>query len=133
LNPEPVRGWLLLLSRILIVYEPLALALSLSTILPTISVRGAAVGIALAARVVVAGLSVAAGLAIRDLRPHGLTLARAALVASAAFGLLALNTRILPSNRIPSDDLLYSAALVAHHGAWLVYLQRSRQVRNLFG
>jgi hypothetical protein len=34
---------------------------------------------------------------------------------------------------MPSDDLLYSAALVAHHGAWLVYLQRSRQVRNLFG
>jgi hypothetical protein len=125
-------GWLLLLSRILIIYEPLVLALSLSTVLPMIVVRGWLVLAAVIARVVVAGLSVAAGLAIRDARPHGLTLARIALLASGAMGLILLNTRILPSNRMPSDDLLYSAALVAHHGAWLAYLQRSRQVRGLF-
>ena len=65
-------------------------------------------------------------------RPHGVTLARAALVASGAMGLVLLNTRILPSNRMPGDDVLYSLVLVAHHGAWLIYLHRSRQVRRLF-
>jgi hypothetical protein len=125
-------GWLMLLSRILIVYEPLVLALSLSTLLPMIAVRGPLVIAAVVVRVLVAGLSVAAGLALRDLRPHGRTLAMAALLSSAAAGLIILNTRILPSNRVPSDDLLYSALLVAHHGAWLVYLWRSPRVRGLF-
>jgi hypothetical protein len=125
-------GWLLLLSRILIIYEPIILALSLSTLLPTLTVRGGVVAVVVVARVLVAGLSVAAGLAIRDLRPHGRTLATAALLSSAAMGLIILNTRILPSNRVPSDDLLYSAVLAAHHGAWLVYLWRSPRVRALF-
>jgi hypothetical protein len=126
-------GWITLLSRILLIYEPLTLALSLSTLLPTIAVRGGLVLAAVMVRLLVAGLSVAAGLALRDRRPHGAVLARAALVASAAVGLIILNTRILPSNRVPSDDLFYSALLVAHHGAWLVYLSRSRRVRELFG
>lgn len=43
-----------------------------------------------------------------------------------------LDARLLPSNRMPQDDLLYTAALLAHNGAWLVYLQRSPQVRGLF-
>jgi hypothetical protein len=122
----------MLLSRILLVYEPLVLALSLSTLLPMIAIRGPLVIAAVVVRVLVAGLSVAAGLALRDLRPHGRTLTTAALLSSAAVGLIILNTRILPSNRVPSDDLLYSAVLVAHHGAWLVYLWRSPRVRGLF-
>jgi hypothetical protein len=130
-NSEP-RGWLRLLCRILIVYEPVVLALSLAPVLGSIALRGWLVAAALILRVLVAGLSVAAGLALWHLRPHGVTLARAALVAGGAVGLLFLNTRILPSDRMPGDDLLYSAALVAHHGAWLVYLARSPQVRRLF-
>ena len=58
----------------------------------------------LVARLLVAALGVAAGLALRDVRPHGVALARAALIASAAMGLLVLNTRVLPSNRMPGDD-----------------------------
>ena len=125
-------GWLMLLSRILLVYEPLALALSLSTLLPMIAIRGPLVIAVVVVRVMVAGLSVAAGLALRDLRPHGRTLATAALLSGGVMGLIILNTRILPSNRVPSDDLLYSAVLVAHHGAWLLYLWRSSRVRGLF-
>jgi hypothetical protein len=130
-DPRP-SGWLFLLCRILIVYEPTLLALTIAPIISSITVRGWLVAGALIARVLVAGLSVAAGLALRDVRPHGVALARAALLASGAMGLMFLNTRILPSNRMPGDDLLYSLALVAHHGAWLVYLHRSRQVRRLF-
>jgi hypothetical protein len=127
------RGWLFLLCRILIVYEPVVLALSLAPIVPSIAIRGWLVVFVLVVRLFVAGLGVAAGIALRDVRPHGVALARAALIASAIMGLLVLNTRILPSNRMPGDDILYSAALVGHHGAWLVYLQRSRQVKRLFG
>jgi hypothetical protein len=130
-DPRP-RGWLFLLCRILIVYEPAVLALSLAPIVSSITIRGWLVVIALVMRLFVAGLGVAAGIALRDVRPHGVTLARAALIASLIMGLLVLNTRILPSNRIPGDDVLYSVALVAHHGAWLIYLHRSRQVRRLF-
>jgi hypothetical protein len=126
------KGWLFLLCRILIVYEPVVLALTLAPILSSIAVRGWLVVIALVARLLVAGLGVAAGLALRDVRPHGVSLARAALIASLVIGLLILNTRILPSNRVPGDDVLYSVVLAAHHGAWLVYLHRSRQVRRLF-
>ena len=104
----------------------------MAPIVSSIAIRGWLVAAALFARLLVAGLSVAAGLALRDVRPHGVRLARAALLASGAMGLVILNTRILPSNRIPGDDALYSAALIAHHGAWLVYLHRSRQVRRLF-
>ena len=127
------RGWLFLLCRILIVYEPALLALTLAPIVSSIAIRGWLVAAVLVARLLVAGLSVAAGLTLRDVRPHGVKLARAALLASGAMGLVILNTRILPSNRIPGDDALYSVALVAHHGAWLIYLHRSRQVRRLFG
>jgi hypothetical protein len=126
------RGWLLLLCRILIVYEPAVLALSLAPVLASISLRGWLVAGVVAVRVLVAGLSVAAGLSLWHVRPHGVALARAALVAGAAIGLVLLNTRILPSNRIPGDDLLYSLVLAAHHGAWLLYLWRSTQVRELF-
>jgi hypothetical protein len=130
-DPRP-RGWLFLLCRILIVYEPAVLALSLAPIVSSIAIRGWLVVVALVMRLFVAGLGVAAGIALRDVRPHGVTLARAALIASLIMGLLVLNTRILPSNRIPGDDVLYSVALVAHHGAWLIYLHRSRQVKRLF-
>jgi hypothetical protein len=126
------RGWLFLLCRILIVYEPTVLALSLAPILSSIAIRGWLVVFVLVVRLFVAGLGVAAGIALRDVRPHGVTLARAALIASLVMGLLILNTRILPSNRVPGDELLYSVALAAHHGAWLIYLHRSRQVRRLF-
>jgi hypothetical protein len=123
----------MLLSRILLFWEPLTLALTVSPLLPTLSFRGPLVIVALAARLAVAGLSVAAGMALWNLRPHGPALARAALIASAAAGAVLLNTRVLPSNRMPGDDLLYTAALVAHHGGWLLYLRRSPQVARLFG
>jgi hypothetical protein len=126
------RGWLFLLCRILIVYEPAVLALTLAPIVSSIAIRGWLVVTMLVARLLVAALGVAAGLALRDVRPHGVALARAALIASAAMGLLVLNIRVLPSNRMPGDDELYSLVLIAHHGAWLVYLHRSRQVRRLF-
>ncbi len=105
----------------------------MAPIVSSIAIRGWLVAAVLVARLLVAGLSVAAGLSLRDVRPHGVRLARAALLASGAMGLVILNTRILPSNRIPGDDALYSLVLVVHHGAWLIYLHRSRQVRRLFG
>jgi hypothetical protein len=126
------RGWLLLLCRILIIYEPALLAVTLAPILGSLPMRGWLVTSVIVARLLVAGLSVAAGLALWHMRPHGATLTRVALIASAGTGLILLNTRLLPSNRMPGDDLLYSVALAAHHGAWLAYLQRSRQVRELF-
>lgn len=130
-RPPRPGGWLMLLSRILLIWEPATLALTASALLPTLAIRGTAVLVALGIRAAVAALSVAAGLSLWNLRPHGPALARAALICSAVSGTVFLNTRLLPSNRMPDDDVLYTALLLAHHGAWLIYLQRSRVVRAL--
>jgi hypothetical protein len=65
------RGWLFLLSRILIVYEPALLAVTLAPIVSSLPTRGWLVSAVIAARLLVAALSVAAGLALWDVRPHG--------------------------------------------------------------
>lgn len=131
---ERPRGWLLLLTRILMVWEPLLLALiyRLDLFLPSLNAEEWLEAVVALARIALAGAGVAAGLAIRNVQPHAVALARCVLVADGALNTVLLNTRLLSSNRMPQDDLLYTAALLAHHGAWLVYLQRSPQVRGLF-
>jgi hypothetical protein len=60
------------------------------------------------------------------------TLANAALLLSAATDVFTYTTPYFPNNRPPGDSAMYVAASLAYHGAWLVYLMRSRRVRNTF-
>jgi len=126
---EGVSGWLLLLCRLLIVFHPLSLAVTASGALNAVAVRGTAVVLILVLRLVVVGFGMAAGRALQTLQPGAVTLARLALVASAATDLFVYATPYFPNNRLPGDTVYYVAASLAYHGAWLLYLSRSKRVR----
>jgi hypothetical protein len=127
-----LNGWLLILSRLLIVYQPVSLAISASAALNSYPTRGNKVLVAVAIRVVITGVCVAAGMALTNLSPSALSLTRVALVLSAASDIFILTTSYYPNNRAPGDTPYYVAASVAYHGTWLLYLWRSARVRNTF-
>ena len=129
---EGVGGWLLLLCRLLVVFHPLALAVTASNALGALPARGTAVGLILILRLIVVGFGMAAGRALQQVQPGAVTLARAALVASAATDVFVYTTPFFPNNRPPGDTPLYVAATLAYHSAWLAYLYRSRRVRAIY-
>jgi hypothetical protein len=129
---EGVRGWLLLLCRLLIVFHPLSLAITASGALSAIAVRGTAVVLILILRLVVVGFGMAAGRALQTLQPGAVTLASLALVASAATDLFVYTTPYFPNNRLPGDTVYYVAASLTYHGAWLLYLARSKRVQATY-
>ena len=119
--------WLRLLAILLIAWEPVSLSLAMAPILPTLADRGPLVGVALAVRVAVAGLSVAAGLALWNRRPHGPGLARIALAFSGITQLAALLTPILPTNLAPDLRPFAAGAIVLYYAFWIAVLSRARQ------
>jgi len=129
---EPIGGWLVLLSRLLVVFHPLSLAVTASNALGSLSARGTAVASVLILRLAVVGFGMAAGRALQGLQPGAVTLARAALIASAATDVFVYTTPYFPNNRLPGDTIYYVAASLAYHGAWLAYLARSKRVRATF-
>ena len=129
---ESVGGWLLLLCRLLVVFHPLSLAVTASGALGALSVRGTALALILLLRLIVVGFGMAAGRALQTLQPGAVTLAKTALLASAATDVFVYTTPYFPSNRMPGDTIYYVAASLAYHGAWLMYLSRSIRVRETY-
>ncbi len=130
-NPAPVRGWLLLLTRLLIVGQPLYLAFVASQAFNAIAVRGRAVVLVLILRFAVAALGVAAGIALTNRRPAGVALAKTAILAAAAVHVFVLTTPYFPSNLKPGDTPLVLAAWLGFYAIWLTYLYGSKEVRKL--
>jgi hypothetical protein len=130
--PRAVGGWLLILCRLLLVYQPLSLALSASVALNSVPTRGPKVLVAIALRVLVTGITVAAGLALTNRAPVAVTLARIALVLSATCDVFILTTPFYPNNRPPGDTPFYVAASLLYHAVWLIYLSRSARVRETY-
>jgi len=125
-------GWLLVLCRLLIVFHPLSLAVTASSVLNALFLRGAPVAIVLLLRLAVVAFGVAAGRMLQNLRPGAVEIARLALLASAALDVFVYTTPYFPSNRIPGDTKFYVIASLAYHGAWIAYLARSKRVRETF-
>ncbi len=94
--------------------------------------RGTAVASILILRLIVVGFGMAAGRALQHVQPGAVTLAKAALLASAAMDVFVYTTPYFPNNRVPGDTPLYVAATLAYHGAWLLYLARSERVRATY-
>ena len=130
-EPAGVGGWLGLLCRVLIVWQPLSLGLIASSALGSLAVRGWPLAMALIGRLIVAGVGVAAGLALWRQRPGGVALARASLLLSAAADIFVYTTPYFPNNRPPGDTTLILLASLLWYGVWLMYLWRSKRVRNL--
>ena len=131
-SPPAVGGWLGLLCRILVLWQPFSLALIGSSALSSLSVRGVPLALVLVGRLVVAALGVGAGLALLQARPGAVTLAKASLVLSAASDVFVYTTPYFPNNRPPGDTTVILAASLAWYAVWLVYLFRSKRVRQLF-
>lgn len=106
---------------LLIVWEPVAFAAAAAGAFNAIAVRGAPVVLVLLARLITTALCVAAGRTLQD-GPAGDTLARVALVSSAAVQILALVTPYFPSNRLPGQTSVYVIATALYYGGWLIYL-----------
>jgi hypothetical protein len=124
-------GWVGVLCVVLLVWRPLAFAFQLPAALPSMGMRGAAGVVELLFHGLVAALSVAAARALWSALPIGPPLAAAALVGSAAAAVQSLYWSALPHQTMPGDELPLAAGAVLHAGAWLVYLARSRRIREM--
>ena len=121
--PRPT-GWLLILCLVLCVWEPLNLALSASSGINPITLGQTGRAVFLAFRIVVAGIGVAAGIAIWNGRSHGLTLAKTAFGLSAASALI--QYAWFPGNVPPDLRLPLALLFVAINAAWYAYVSRIR-------
>jgi hypothetical protein len=125
---QRLRGWLLVVSRILLIYQPLNLAVSAATALNSMPTRGPKVLVAIAVRVIGAAVCVAAGLALTNRHAGAVRLAQIALLISAACDVFIYTTSFYPNNRPPGDTPYYVAGTIALHGVLIIYLWRSKRV-----
>ena len=131
-NQNNLPGWLLVLCLLLLVYQPLSLALATSRALDALVVRGLPMLLVIVGQGLVTAFGIAAGLALVGRRPGAVTLAKWSLVLSAATDVFVYTTHFLPSDRFVSYTPFYVVGSLAYHGIWLTYLSRSRRVRDTF-
>jgi hypothetical protein len=122
-------GWYGLLCLLLLIWQPLRVGLTASSSLNALVFGSAAVILTLCVRLLVAGLGFAAGLALVNRRPAGVTLAKASLVLSGTTDLFVLLTPYVPANRAPGETPVLLVATLTYHLGWLLYLYRSKRVR----
>ena len=127
-----VGGWLLVFCLLLLVWQPLSLGLVASSVLGSLAVRGLPAVLVLITRLLVAALGIAAGIALLGRRAGAVTLAKVSLAASAATDVFVYTTPFFPNNRPLGDTVLFVAASLAYHGAWMIYLFRSKRVKEIF-
>ena len=127
-----VRGWLLVLCLLLLVWQPISLALVSSSVLDALAVRGLPLALVLMTRVLVTAFGIAAGLALLGRRAGAVTMAKVSLAVSAATDVFVYTTPFFPSNRPPGDTALVVGASLAYYGVWMMYLFRSRRVKETF-
>jgi peptidoglycan/LPS O-acetylase OafA/YrhL len=124
-----IGGWLLVFGVLLLVWQPLNLALTAPHAIDELPLRGPGLAIILALRVLAAGGGIAAGLALFGRRPAAVSLAKASLVFSAAVDLLVYATPYYPNNRPPGDTTIILIVSLTYYVLWLSYLFRSKRVR----
>jgi hypothetical protein len=127
-----VRGWLLVLCVLLLVWHPISLSLTIAGRLASLSLRGPGFTVVLAARFLAAALGIAAGLSLMARRPGAVGLARASLTFSAATDVFAYATPWYPNNRPPGDAPLILIGSLIYYALWLAYLSRSKRVASTF-
>jgi hypothetical protein len=123
------RGWLLLLCLVLLIVEPVSLALAASGRLFDVVGHPDALAI-IAVRVAVAGLGISAGLSLWTARPAGPFMAKVYLVAASALALFSYATPYGGVDLRPGLAGPLTAFLVIQNAMWFVYVSRARQVRD---
>ncbi|MFN7980429.1 MAG: hypothetical protein U0Q11_01095 [Vicinamibacterales bacterium] len=130
-QPPALRGWLLILSRVLMIWEPLEFAIAASSAFNAIAVRGFPVVLVLLARLAGTVLSVAASRGLAQRHPGSPMLTVAALAVTGATRVVAYVTPWFPSNRLPGQTPIYVALTLAFYGGSIVYLLVSRQAKAI--
>jgi hypothetical protein len=92
--------------------------------------RGPAGVAELSAHAVVTAFAFASGWALWIGNPNAPALTEIALVACAAATVQSLYWTWLPHNTMPGDRLPIAAVAVVHAAGWVLYLRRSRRVRE---
>ena len=113
-----------LLALLLIVWEPLSLALLASGMIYRLADRGWPSVAFLIARLAITGFGIAAGRALWADRPGAVVLARWAVGLSLAAVLLTYTTPLWPRTLPPGVHGPVVTALVAWYGGWLLWLFR---------
>ena len=126
-------NWLLILTIVLYIWQPVTFAGELLLSLGSLGMRGAPAVIELLAHGGSAGLSVAASRALTNENPGGPSMAAVALTVAAILGVQSLYWSSLPHNTMPGDKLPLAVLTVAHSAVWLIYLRRSRRVKAISG
>lgn len=115
-----------LLAALLVVYEPLNLALTAAALLPGLPDRPWTATALLVVRLAATGFAVAAGRALWDARPGSLVLARWATGLNLATAVIVATTRVWPSQRPPGIRGPAAAVTVAWYAAWFLWTLRQR-------
>jgi hypothetical protein len=120
------------LAGLLLVWQPINLAFTMSGAVDELSIRGAGLGIILLVRLLAAGLGIAAGLALFQLKPGAVAIAKTSLVFSAIVDIAVYATPYSPNNRPPGDATIILVASLLYYGIWFAYLARSKRVREIY-
>ena len=127
-----IGGWLLVLCFCLAVWQPISVGLSSARALESLALRGPSLLVILITRLLVTAIGVGAVLALVNRRNGAVGLTRIALLAAGAVDLFIELTPYFPKNRAPGETLIYLGATLAYYLFWLLYLSRSRRVRETF-
>ena len=126
------RGfWMSAIALLLIVWEPVGLAIVASGALSRLPVYGVPAYALLAFRTLTAGIGIAAGISLWEQHAHGPRLARLWVVLSALGVVLTFATPYFPGNRLPGATIPTLIAILGYHAALLTYLVRSSRIRHV--
>jgi len=130
--PRGVGGWLLLLCLLLLVGQPINLAIGAARALGSLPMRGLPLALTMMGQLMVAGIGVGAGLALLGSRRGAATFAKGSLLLSAGMDLFVYSTPFVPNNRLPGTTPLFVIASLTYYAIWIAYLSRSKRVQNTF-
>jgi hypothetical protein len=129
-RPQATGGWLLVLCALLLVWQPLTLAIGASRALDALPVRGPGLLSVLLLRLLTTAFGIAAGLALLRRHPGAVGLAKLSLVLSALSDLVTYSTRYFPNNRPPGTTGVLLVASLAYYTIWLAYLFGAKRARE---
>ena len=127
-----VGGWLLVLCLLLLVGQPVNLAIGAARALGALPIRGLPLALVVLGQLVVTGIGVGAGLALLGQRRGAATFAKWSLLLSAGMDLFVYSTPFVPNNRLPGTTPLFVIASLTYYAVWITYLFRSKRVRSTF-
>jgi len=130
--PRGVGGWLLLLCLLLLVGQPINLAIGAARALGSLPIRGLPLALVIIGQLMVAGIGIGAGMALLGSRRGAVTFAKGSLVLSAGMDLFVYSTPFVPNNRLPGTTPLFVIASLTYYAIWIAYLSRSKRVKNTF-